>query len=311
MDDKTPNNENTPHTDPASADRAPESTPDSPTVPFTPTDAPAPAAPAGPAPPGTTPAGTTPAGAAPLPEASAAYPATPGEAPKRGRKRALLIGGGIAAAVLLAGGGVAVGAAMADEFGDDHDDRPSAVDGPRHEQGDRDDRGEGQPPQGGPQQGGPQQGGPQQGGPQRGGPVTGIGTDSADELVDIADAARGAADGDVTSIDAKRDGSWEVTLETAAGDESEVRVDADLAATVVSTETADDGDTGPAAALDEEAIRALVAAALDEAEGMITDLDVDDDSSRPYDVSVVTEDRRSIDIDLDASFAVVATDTDD
>ncbi len=296
MDDKTPNNDNTPHTDPASADRAPESTPDSPTVPFTPTDAPAPAAPAG----------TAPAGAAPQPEASAAYPAASSEAPKRGRKRALLIGGGIAAAVLLAGGGVAVGAAMADEFGDDHDDRPSAADGPRHEQGDHDDRGEGQPPQGG-----PQQGGPGQGGPQRGGPVAGIGTDSADELVDIADAARGAADGDVTSIDAKRDGSWEVTLETAAGDESEVRVDADLATTVVSTETADDGDTGPTATLDEEAIRALVAAALDEAEGMITDLDVDDDASRPYDVSVVTEDRRSIDIDLDASFAVVATDTDD
>ena len=90
-----------------------------------------------------------------------------------------------------------------------------------------------------------------------------------------------------------------------------MRVDADLATTVVSTETADDGDTGPAATLDEEAIRALVAAALDEAEGMITDLDVDDDASRPYDVSVATEDRRSIDIDLDASFAVVATDTDD
>lgn len=301
MDDKTPNNDNTPHTDPASADRAPESTPDSPTVPFTPTDAPAPAAPAGAAP-----ASAAPAGAAPQPEASAAYPTAPSEAPKRGRTRALLIGGGIAAAVLLAGGGVAVGAAMADEFGDDHDDRPSAADGPRHEQGDHDDRGEGQPPQGG-----PQQGGPGQGGPQRGGPVAGIGTDSADELVDIADAARGAADGDVTSIDAKRDGSWEVTLETAAGDESEVRVDADLATTVVSTETADDGDTGPTVTLDEEAIRALVAAALDEAEGMITDLDVDDDASRPYDVSVVTEDRRSIDIDLDASFAVVATDTDD
>lgn len=302
MDDKTPNNENTPHTDPASADRAPESTPDSPTVPFTPTDAPAPAgaAPAAPAP--QPEASAAPAGA----EASAAYPAAPGEAPKRGRKRALLIGGGIAAAVLLAGGGVAVGAAMADEFGDDHDDRPSAADGPRHEQGDREDRGEGQPPQGG-----PQQGGPGQGGPQRGGPVAGIGTDSADELVDIAAAAREAADGDVTSIDAKRDGSWEVTLETAAGDESEVRVDADLATTVVSTETADEGDTGPTATLDEDAIRALVAAALDEAEGMITDLDVDDDAARPYDVSVVTEDRRSIDIDLDASFAVVATDTDD
>lgn len=288
MDDKTPNTDHTNSDATPGADRAPESTPDSPTVPLAPAD--------------TAPAAST----APAPDASATpvapTPVATSEAPKSGRKRGLWIGGGIAAAVLLAGGGVAVGAAMADEIGDHDDDRPGVSDGPRHddaEHGDRGERGDGPPP-----------GGPQQGGPQ-GGPVTGIGSDSADELVDIADAARGAAEGDVTSIDAKRDGTWEVTLVTSAGDETEVRVDADLATTVVSTETADGDDTGPSVSLDEESIRALVTAALDEADGMITDLDVDDDASRPYDVSVVTGDRRSIDIDLDASFAVVGTDTDD
>ena len=281
MNDTTPN-----------SDQTPETTPDSPTVPVTPTtDASAPAAPA------------------PQPEASApsasAHPASApaAAAPKPGRKRALLIGGGIAAAVVLVGGGVAVGAAVGDEFGDD-DDRPSMSEGAHHDD-DADDRGG---PRGDDDRGGPQD---DQGQPQNGGPVTGIGTDSADELVEIADAARGAAEGDVTSIDAKRDGTWEVTLETASGDETEVRVDADLATSVVSTDTADGDDTGPTVTLDEATIRALVTAALDEAEGMITDLDVDDDGARPYDASVLTADNRSIDIDFDASFAVVGTDTDD
>ncbi|MFJ2367959.1 PepSY domain-containing protein [Microbacterium sp. NPDC087665] len=279
MNDKTPN-----------PDQTPESTPDQPTVPLTPAqDAPAQDA-------------SAPTACDGQPAAPHNAPATASAAPasaaptKPGRKRALLIGGGIAAAVVLVGGGVAVGAAIGDEFGDD-DDRPSMSDGPRHD----DDRG--------PQQGDDQNDdrGPQQGG----GPATGIGSDSADELVEIADAARGAAEGDVTSIDAKRDGAWEVTVETAAGDETEVRVDADLATTVVSTDAADGDDTGPTLTLDEDAIRALVAAALDEAEGMITDLDVDSDEVSPYDVSVLTSDNRSIDIDLDASFAVVGTDIDD
>ncbi|MFS0853508.1 hypothetical protein [Microbacterium sp. 179-I 3D4 NHS] len=267
MDDKTPNPDQTP--------AAPESTPDAPTVPVTPTDATASAP--------TTDQSAAPAASAPPVDA----------APKRGRKRGLLIGGGIAAAVLLAGGGVAVGAAIADEF-DDDDDRPSMSDGPRHDdRGERDERGEGQrPPAGGR------------------GPVTGIGTDSADELVDIAAAAREAAEGEVTSIDAKRDGTWEVQLETATGDESEVRVDADLEATVVSTDAADGDDSGPTLSLDEETIRSLVAAALDEAEGMITDLDVDGDDVSPYDASVLTSDRRSVDIEFDAQFAVVGTESD-
>ncbi|WP_314428374.1 PepSY domain-containing protein, partial [uncultured Microbacterium sp.] len=202
--------------------------------------------------------------------------------------------------VVLLGGGVALGAAVGDEFGDDDDDRPSMSDGPRGDEdrdgqpgddrgGDRDDDGQ-RPSQGG-------------------GPVTGIGTDSADELVAIAEAARGAAEGDVTSIDAKRDGTWEVQLTGPNGSETEVRVDADLEATVISTE--EDDDSAPANTLDEATIRALVDAALAETDGMITDLDVDNDEVSPYDASVLTEDNRSVDIDFGADFAVVGTDTDD
>ena len=261
MDDKTPTPDQTPrHGD------------DQPTVPVTPTTDAAPQAPA--------------AGQHPVapPAASAAV----GTKPRR--TRALLIGGGIAAAVVLVGGGVAVGAAIGDEIGDD-DDRTSVSDGPRHDADDRDDDGGSTS--------------------SAQGPVTGIGTDSADELIEIADAARGVADGEVTSIDAKRDGAWEVQLTTAAGDETEVRVDEKLAATVVSTEAADGDDTGPTLVLDDEAIRSLVSAALAEADGLITDLDVDGDDVSPYDASVLTTDNRSIDIDFTAEFAVVGTDTDD
>lgn len=287
MDDKNPTPENPTPEQPGTPEQ-PAVTPaaDAPTVPVEPTASAAAQPAAAPA-------------AAPAAPAAPAAEATPPAKP--GRKRALLIGGGIAAAVLLAGGGVAVGAAIGDEFGDD--DHPS-MEGPRHgdhhdgDHGPRDDDG-------------PREGDRDDRPAGAGGPVTGIGTASIDELLDIAEAARGAADGEVTSIDAKRDGTWEVQLTTATGDESDVRVDDDLKASVVATEKADDDDTGPTLTLDDETIRALVEAALAEADGMITDLDVDADDVSPYDASVLTADNRSVDIEFDASFAVVGTDLDD
>ena len=219
---------------------------------------------------------------------------------KPGRKRAWLIGGGIAAAVVLLGGGAAIGAAIADDLGED-DDRTSVSDSTGRDDDDADDQNEAQGGQGEGQEG--------QGDDR--GPATGIGIASADELIAIADAARGAADGDVTSIDAKRDGTWEVQLTTADGADTDVRVDADLAASVIETEPADGDDFAPGLILDDTAIRALVDAALAEADGTITDLDVDSDNVSPYDASVLTTDNRSIDIDFDAQFAVVGTDLDD
>ncbi|WDM45245.1 hypothetical protein KV395_19205 [Microbacterium luteolum] len=259
-------------------DQTPDHSADQPTVPVTPAADAAPHAPA---------ADQHPAAA---PVASA-----PVEAKPR-RRRALLIGGGIAAAVVLIGGGVAVGAAMGDELGDD-DDRSSVSDGARHDADDADDANDDG-----------SDGGTSSAGQSS---ATATGTDSADELIEIAEAARAAAEGEVTSIDAKRDGSWEVQLTTASGDETEVRVDEKRAATVVSTEIADGDDTGPTLALDDEAIRSLVSAALAESDGMITDLDVDGDDVSPYDASVLTSDKRSIDIDFTAEFAVVGTDIDD
>ncbi|MFJ4223408.1 hypothetical protein [Microbacterium sp. NPDC089695] len=244
--------------------------------------------------------------------AAGAEAAPPAEPKKTGLTRGLLIGGGIAAAVILAGGGIAVGAAIAD---DHDDDRAPFSDGPRGDDQDRGDRGQSQSDRPGDDDrrgdGSRDDDGPGSGGPGAGGPVTGIGSASADEIVDIANAARGAADGEVTSIDAKRDGAWEVEVVDATGRETEVRVTADGDASVVSVDEGDDDDTTPAFALDEATIRALVAAALDEADGLITDLDADDDASGPYDVRVVSDDRRSIEIELGADFAVVGTDGDD
>lgn len=259
-------------------DQTPETTPDSPTVPVSPeSDA----------------AAQSSGIASPL--AAGETPTTAEARPRR--KRALLIGGGIAAAVVLAGGGVAVGAAIGDELGED-DDRPSMSDGPRHDDDhgdDRDDRPDGQREDASGDRG----------------PVTGIGAESADELIDIADSARDAAEGEVTSIDAKRDGAWEVQLTSEAGEETEVRVDTEGSATVIGTEAAEGDDSAPTLVLDDEAIRALVEAALAEADGTVTDLGVDSDDISPYDASVLTSDSRSIDIDFTAEFAVIGSHTDD
>lgn len=280
MDDKTPTPDQTPDHTPQ---HTPESAPDAQTVPVTPTpgDAAQPVAPA--------------AATAPAPAES-----------KPGRKRALLIGGGIAAAIVLAGGGIAIGAVIGDEF--DDDDRSSVSDGAHHNESTDDDASDDTSHDNSDHDDSTDDGGASSNG---GGPATGIGTASADELIEIADAARSAADGDVTSIDAKRDGTWEVQLTNAAGDETEVRVDEDLAASVISTDPADGDDTGASLTLDDETIRALVTAALAEADGMIIDLDVDGDDVSPYDASVLTSDNRSIDIDFSAEFAVTGTDIDD
>lgn len=275
MDDKTPTPDQNPdHT----SHHTPEPGPDAQTVPVTPTSSEAqhPAAPA----------------------------ATPAPAPaesKPRRKRALLIGGGIAAAVVLAGGGIAVGAAIGDEVGDDDDS--SISDEPRHDDAHDDASRDDSDSDDGTDDASASSDGST--------PATGTGTASADELIEIADAARGAAEGDVTSIDAKRDGTWEVQVTNAAGDETEVRVDEALAASVISTDPADGDDTAAILSLDDETIRALVTAALDEADGMITDLDIDGDDVSPYDASVLTSDNRSIDIDFSADFAVIGTDIDD
>jgi hypothetical protein len=205
----------------------------------------------------------------------------PTAAPKRSRTRTLLIAGGsVLAAAVLAGGGIAVGAAIADEMDDDDDDAGSTSIA-----SDADDDST------------------------SGGAAADIGSDSADELNEIIAAASASAQGDAVGMEAGRDGSWDVSFETDAGEETEVRVTADGTAEVVSTDAADADESAPLGVLDTETVDALVAAAMDEVEGKITDLEIDDDPASPFDISVVQANGRNLDLDLDADMTVLAINT--
>ncbi len=182
---------------------------------------------------------------------------------------------------VLAGGGIAVGAAIADEA----DDTSTSV----TDEGDDDS---------------------QDGGDSASGDVSNLGTDSADDLIAMTDAASSAADGEPVSIELERDGSAEVTLEAEDGAQTEVRVDAEGAASVVSTEDPGSDDAAPQNVLDADSIAAVVDAALAEADGRIVEIEADDDGTSPWDVTVLTAAGEFIEIDLDAEFAVVATGAD-
>ena len=90
----------------------------------------------------------------------------------------------------------------------------------------------------------------------------------------IIDAASGTAEGDVVGIDADQDGSWEVQLRRGTGDETEVRVDANGASTIASTEPAESDDAAPSGVLDSDTVEALVRAALAAEDGAIIDIEV-------------------------------------
>ncbi|KAA9089185.1 hypothetical protein [Microbacterium radiodurans] len=229
--------------------------------------------------------------AAPVePTTAAAAPA-----PKRRGRLALIAGGAVLGAALLAGGGVAVGAAIADD--DDDDDRASArVDdrtGTTGATGATDAPGTTGT---------------------TGTTASAWGAASADELDEVAQAASAVAEGQPVSIDANRDGSWDVTLRGADGGETEVRVAADGSAAVRETEAPDGDDTAPRNILDAATLRSIVDAALAEsaaAGGRVVDVDADDDSRSPFDVTILVADGRTVDVELDAAGAVLRTDLDD
>lgn len=224
-------------------------------------------------------------------DAMAATPAAAADAPKRRRNRGLLIAGGaVLAAALVTGGGIAVGAAIADEVGDtsstsdDADDADDVDDQPDGDDASDD---------------------------SASGDLSNLGTSSADDIVAMVEAAAAAGEGEPVSIDLKRDGGAEVSLEASDGAETEVRVDAAGEASVISTEQADSDDTAPQNVLDAAAIASIVDAALAEADGRIVEIEADDDSTSPWDVTVLTVGGQFVEIDLDAQFAVVASGTDD
>jgi uncharacterized membrane protein YkoI len=244
------------------------------------------------------------------PESTDHIPATPAtndvvvtEKPQRSRTRTLLFAGGaIVAAAVLVGGGAAIGAAIADDDDDDVADASLVANdeaGDSTTQTDRDDDDDTTT-------------GVDDDTSSSSGTTAGseVGTSSAAELNEIIAAASAIADGDPVSIDAERGGAWDVSFETAAGDESEVRVSSDGTAKLISTEAADADDTAPQGTLDAKTVDALVAAALAEVDGAVTDLDIDDDPTSPFDVSVLTSDGRSVDIELDAQMSVLSVEND-
>jgi uncharacterized membrane protein YkoI len=221
-----------------------------------------------------------------------------------------IVGGGVVAALVLVGGGAALGAALT------HDDGPGLFEGGRAaDRGplgddDTDDRGPGDGAPGMRDDRGPGAGpGMRDDRGPGAGPGAETGAADAGELTGIiakAQAADGVT-GDVTQIEARRGGAWEVRFETADGGETDVRVDADGTARVVRTET--DDDSAPTITLSDATIESIVRAALAEADGTILEIEADDDTTSPYEVRVLLTDGGRMDIDLGADFAVTGTET--
>ncbi|SDG90974.1 hypothetical protein [Microbacterium pygmaeum] len=197
----------------------------------------------------------------------------PQNSPKRPRKHVVLLSvAGVVAALALVGGGVAVGAAIADDDGDDRDDVAEST--------------------------------------QQTSDETVRGSSSADELIDIVQSASASTDGVPTALEASRDGSWLVQFTTDAGDESDVRVSADGTATVGETDPAGADDVAPTTQLDDTTVRALVDAALAAADGAIVSLDVDDNPADSYEATILGSNGTLTELSLDGSFAVTNSETD-
>ena len=85
-----------------------------------------------------------------------------------------------------------------------------------------------------------------------------------------------------------------------------MRVAEDGTAEVVSTDAADADDSAPLGVLDVDTVDALVAAAMAEVDGKITDLEIDDDPASPFDIAVVQANGRTLSLDLDADMKVLS-----
>lgn len=206
------------------------------------------------------------------------------------RKSTLAIGGAVGVVALLAGG-IGIGAALGGDD-DDDDDRPIAAQTQTTD--DSDDLDGASASQTAPA-------------------GNAVGAADAESLIAVLSAARGESEGTVTSLEANRDGSWSVDLENDRGDETTVRVDADGAASVVRTEAADGDDANdpaPAGELSDDNVAALVEAALGEAQGVIVDIDLDDQENEAYSVQVRADDGTETDIDLATDFSVTNSEVD-
>jgi len=221
----------------------------------------------------------------PTPNATPTYQNTES---KRSLPRALLVSGGaVLAAAVLIGGGVAVGAAIADETDEDGDGDTTTETTQRDDDAAATDDSDADEA------------------------IAAVGTASVSELLDIIEIASAEAEGEPIGIEAAAEGAWDVKFATAGGDESEVRVDTDGTAVVTSTEAADQDAQAREGSLDDQTLEALVTAALADTDGTVVDIEIDGDTASPYDVSVLTADRKTVDIALDPEFTVLTADPDD
>ena len=124
-----------------------------------------------------------------------------------------------------------------------------------------------------------------------------------DGMLDAASTALTAADGDVVAIEERTDGTWRVEVQ-GGGREYEIAVDGSDARIVEE----DDDEDGDDLALTADAVRSLVEAATNDTDGRVVQIGSDDDR---YTVEVRPSSGRSVELDLDESFQVVGSETDD
>jgi uncharacterized membrane protein YkoI len=124
------------------------------------------------------------------------------------------------------------------------------------------------------------------------------------------DGAVGAAlgevgDGQVTGVEQEHGGGYEVEVRRPDGSEIDVRLDRDFVVTGTDHDAEDDGDDLP---LDDATRSRAEAAALDAAGGgTVTEVEADGGG---YDVEVRMDAGTSVDVELDAAFAVLAIERD-
>lgn len=209
---------------------------------------------------------------APAPEATAA------PAPRR---RTGILVAGVAAAVILSAG---VGAAFALALSDDDDDDDITGFNSSSSQSDSN-------------------GSNGFDGPSDGGATAANDETDLDGMLDAATTALTAAEGEVVAIEERTDGTWRVEVQ-GDGREYEIAVDGSNAR-VVEEDNDEDGDD---LALTADAVRSLVEAATNDTEGRVVQIGSDDNR---YSVEIRPSSGPSVELDLDESFQVVGSETDD
>lgn len=208
---------------------------------------------------------------APAPETTAA--------PVPRRRTGLLVAGVAAAVILSAGVGAAFALALSDDDGDDD------VTGFNNSSSQNDSNGSNGFD-----------------GPSDGGATAANDETDLEGMLDAATQALTVAQGEVVAIEERSPGTWRVDVQ-GGGREYEVVVDGSGARV---TEE-DDGD-GDDLSLTADSVTSLVQAATANTAGRVVQIESDDNR---YSVEVRTSSGSTVELDLDQSFQVVGTDTDD